>query len=219
MDTSKNNLQKERNYTKVSSKISKDKKQNLGFKCYIIICFLFLFVSSAIAADRCVDFIPDVRTQHIKYFGYNFPYWYAMGQIKQESNCRTNVTAFDGGMGLTQFMKATADDINKKMGGGYNPYNPDHAIKMQAFYMWELHQKNWDGALWLSYTFYNSGYGTMKKEFQRSGKSEADWLAMKNVCKRRVLQLKSGPLDLCDVGYDYPQKIFKYGKLYKQGVD
>jgi hypothetical protein len=143
-----------------------------------------------------------------------------MGQIKQESNCRTNVTAFDGGMGLTQFMPATASDISKKMGGGYNAYNPDHAIKMQAYYMWELHRKNWDGALWLTYSFYNSGFVTMKREWIRTGKEETDYFAMKDVCKRKVLTLKNGSqLDLCDVGYDYSQRIYKYGQLYKQGSD
>lgn len=42
------------------------------------------------------------------FIGLDAPYWYFMGQIEQESNCRSGATAFDGGQGLGQFMPATA---------------------------------------------------------------------------------------------------------------
>lgn len=178
------------------------------------------------ALDRCRDYVPDIRIQHTKYFGLSYPWWYGVGQAQQESACRASVTSFDAGMGLTQFMPATWAGVEKDMGIKLNPYNPEHSIRAQAFYMHQLHRQNWTDckSLWLTYCFYNSGSGTMKKEWLRTDcalcHKDAFYDEMKNVCKRRVLTLKSGKkLDLCDVGYDYPVKVEKYGNQYRIGRD
>lgn len=178
---------------------------------------ILLLVTPVQALDRCQDFVTDIRIQHWKYFGLNFPYWYGVGQARQESNCKPHVTAFDAGMGLTQFMPATWRGVEKYL-GHLDPYNPEHSIRAQAWYMYQLHKENWDGVLWLTYCFYNSGSGTMRKEYKRAGVTDYD--AMKAVCKRRVLILKSGEkLDLCKVGYDYPKRVFQYGQRYKISDD
>jgi hypothetical protein len=185
----------------------------------IVLCVAF----NVFAVDRCLEYVQEERQQHFYYFGLDFPYWYGVGQIQQESRCRKDVTAFDGGQGLTQFMPATAAGVERYL-GPLNMNNPTHAIKAQAWYMKQIHKGNWDGALWLSYCFYNSGQGTMTKESKRSIAlchcTETNYDAMKAVCKRRVLTLKSGEkLDLCTVGYDYPKQIYKYGQRYKISSD
>ncbi|HRR49496.1 MAG TPA: lytic transglycosylase domain-containing protein, partial [Bacteroidales bacterium] len=170
---------------------------------------------------RCDDFIPDVRAQHIRYFGPRASWWYGIGQLRQESNCRAKATAWDQGMGIAQFMPATAKEINRLMKTNLDPYNPEHAIRMQAYYMSSLHRQNWDEQkrLWLTYQAYNGGYGNLKSEYRRAGK--VDWLAMKENCKRRKVTLKSGQvLDFCEVNYDYSVKVHKYGKVYRsQNID
>jgi len=98
-----------------------------------VLCFIFLLLTSpAYALDRCEILIQDVRVQHIKYFGFVFPYWYSVGQLKQESACRTTVTAFDAGQGVAQFMPKTSQYVQSLMGEKLDPYNPQHAIKMQT---------------------------------------------------------------------------------------
>lgn len=182
---------------------------------FLLLCFLVTYV---MASDRCQQYVQDVRKANAYYFGYDFPYWYALGQLRQESNCRGELTAFDGGMGIAQFMPATEVYIENKMKAPFNPYNPKEAIKANAFYMYSLHKQNWDGALWLTYCFYNSGAGTMTKEYKRVGIT--DYELMKSVCQRKILTLKSGQkLNLCDVGYDYPKKIYRYGNQYRIGTD
>lgn len=172
---------------------------------------------SAYALDRCQQYVHGVRTQHFKYFGLNFPYWYGVGQLKQESRCRANATAFDGGKGLAQFMPATESAAEKYL-GELDMYNPVHAIKAQAWYMAQIDKGNWGKVLWLTYCFYNSGSGTMRKEYKRAGK--LDYELMRLLCVRRIIVLKSGELlDLCDVGYLYPKQIYKYGQSYRQGQD
>jgi hypothetical protein len=186
----------------------------------ILFIFILFFVYLCIAesrcsgADRCNDYIVDARIQHTRYFGYGYPYWYGIGQLKQESCCRSTATAFDAGQGIAQFMPATTKYVKGLMGeSALDPYNPEHAIKMQAFYMSHLHRQNWDGGLWLTYQAYNGGWGNLKKEYNRAGCLV--WEDMKANCKRGGVQFKWGYLSFCEVNYDYSVKIYKYGKIYK----
>jgi hypothetical protein len=79
--------------------------------------------------------------------------------------------------------------------------------------MAHLHKQNWNGSLWITYQGYNGGFSLLKKESQRAGVT--DWAKMKRACKRKVLHLKWGDLNLCEVNYDYSQKVYKYGQQYK----
>lgn len=168
--------------------------------------------------DRCSQWVQAVRTEHTKYFGFQFPYWYGVAQLKVESVCRTDVRAFDGGQGIAQFMPKTAQYIASLMGEALDPYNPKQAIRAQAFYMHRIHTKeNWDGALFISFQVYNGGRTLLYKEYQRAGIT--DWDLMRLECKRNKVQFKWGVLDFCVVNYDYSQKVYKYGNTYRRGPD
>jgi len=163
---------------------------------------------------RCQAVVTDVRIQHFKYFGTNFPYWYGVAQLEVESNCREEAIAFDGGQGIAQFMPATADWVCSLLGEPLNPFNHDDAIRMQAFYMGKLHVQNPVGRLWLSYQAYNGGWGTLLKEYRAAG--SASWELMRSKCQRRVIILKNGcTLDLCEVNYGYSKKISKFAEKYR----
>jgi hypothetical protein len=190
----------------------------LGVIIAVIMGLIFFCLSKAYPLDRCTSLTQDVRVEHTKYFGIQFPWWYGVGQLKTESACRTNITAFDAGMGVAQFMPKTSQYIQSLMGESLDPYNPKQAIRMQAFYMNRIHTtENWTSLLWIDYQIYNGGKSTLYKECQRAG--ETEWNAMKKQCKRKKIQLKSGILDLCEVNYDYSKKVEKYGNLYRQGED
>ena len=189
-------------------------------KSALILIFIFgLLVAPSWAADRCVSFIPDVRNAHLKYFGPAFPWKYGVGQLKQESACRAGVKAFDGGMGVAQFMPKTSQYIQSLMKESLNPYNPKDATRMQAFYMARIYKtENPHKKVWWSYQVYNGGASLLKKEATRAGK--VDHQAMRAVCKRKVITLKSGALlDFCSVNYEYSERIFRYGKQYGSSVD
>lgn len=189
---------------------------------FLMVSFLIIFFSSNVyALDRCREFTTDVRNSHIRNFDGNFPWWYGLGQIEQESACRANVTAFDAGMGLTQFMPATWKQIKKEMGRpDLNPYKAADSIDAQAFYMASIQKKeNWTNPkeLWISYQIYNGGRTLLYKEYQRAG--VLDWDLMKNECQRRKIQMKWGVLDLCEVNYDYSKKVYSRGDKYRLGKD
>jgi hypothetical protein len=186
---------------------------NCWLKIIAIILLLFALAINSYAEDRCVKYTKDVRSSFFYYFGVDFPYHYAIGQLKQESACRDKVTAFDAGMGVAQFMPTTVDFVSSKI-GKFNPYNAKEAIKAQAYYMSYLHKQNWDGRLWLTFQAYNGGWRLLKSESIKA--KTTNWQKMRNVCNRKVITLKNGNLlDFCFVNYDYSCKIYKYGKEYK----
>lgn len=183
--------------------------------------FLIIFLAFPVqASDRCAMLVQDVRVEHIKQFGFAFPYWYSVAQLKQESACRTSVTAFDQGQGVAQFMPKTAQYICSLMGETLDPYNPKHAIRMQAFYMARIHNKenfSANQALWIDYRIYNGGAGALKAEYLRAGVLDPD--VMHLFCERRKIQFKWGILDLCVVNKEYAEKVYKYGDAYRRGPD
>lgn len=193
----------------------KDKKRLIA-----AVAVLSVIASPAVAGalDRCVEFRQDVRMQHTRYFGPAFPWWYGLGQLRQESGCRADARAFDHGMGIAQFMPATAREIARLMAERIDPFNPEQAIRMQAFYMARLHRKSRSGLLCWTYQAYNGGWKTLFQENDRAGGTWS-WTAMKAQCRRKKIQMRWGILDLCEVNYDYPVRIYRYGKHYRTGPD
>jgi hypothetical protein len=170
------------------------------------------------SSDRCSGYVQEVRVQHFKEFGENFPYWYGVGQLRQESACRSTITAFDGGMGIAQFMPATLTEVEKDLGVPIDPTNAEQAIRAQAYYMHKITGYAPKGPLWTTYQKYNGGAGNLQKEFKKAG--VLDWEVMRQMCSRKVITLKNGSLlDMCDVNYDYSKKIAKYAETYRMYED
>jgi soluble lytic murein transglycosylase-like protein len=143
-----------------------------------------------------------------------------MGQIEQESRCNEGITAFDGGMGLGQFMPDTADWIHareaaiKEFGIDPQPYNPRWAIRALMLYnRWLYKETDCEG--WY-YTFraYNGGLGNINKEIRLA--DSCDSKIVERHCKRRLIRLKSGMLDLCKVNIEYPYLIFEKAEKYRR---
>jgi hypothetical protein len=187
------------------------------FRTWGLILFILLNTLPLYGLDRCVDYVPDVRKEHTRLFGFAFPWWYGVGQLRQESCCR-NVSAFDGGIGIAQFMPKTSSYVQDMMKERLNPVNSKDAVRMQAFYMKQINSKeNWTKNLWIAYQIYNGGRTTLYKEYLRVGVANHD--KMREQCRRKVVKLKRGYLDMCDVNYDYSKRIYSYGQVYRIGVD
>lgn len=107
-------------------------------------------------------------------FGIDAPVPLLLGQITQESGGDENVTAWDGGMGLTQFMPATVKTMSGKYAdlGEAKPYNPIWAARAQARYDQWLYSmvkgntpcQRWGAAL----KGYNAGQGYVLKAQKKS---------------------------------------------------
>jgi len=173
---------------------------------------LVLFFSLA-SADRCVNYIQDVRKAHYGVFGLDYPYQYGVAQLVQESGCR-NILSLDGvgSEGLPQITYRVWQKPLKDAGiDGIKAIGDQ--LKAQAIIMKTLYIPKY--GLWVTYQVYNGG-GLVLKEIKRAGSE--DWAKAKEQCKRGqscftykgVKTCRSN----CDMSYEYSQNIFKYGKKY-----
>lgn len=143
-----------------------------------------------------------------------------MGQIEQESRCREGVTAFDGGMGLGQFMPATAkwihdrEDALQEISVKPMPYDARWNIRAMILYDWRLFNSGMCPGWYFAFRSYNGGQGNLNKEIRRAGSCEIS--QVEKQCARKRIRLKSGSiLDFCTVNIEYPYLVYRKGEKYK----
>ncbi len=221
----------------------------LGFLAIIGIFFIFalliLIQTPARAADRCQNYITEIRAQSIRYLGLDYPWWYNLGCAMTETNCRQDLVSFDGGIGLFQLTPSTGITAVIKKEFPVNPYRAESNIRAQAFYMHLIKDKymkqpsiKFKGKYQIEpliftnkcgtrlsdlYRHYNGGYWFVyesKLADKTYACSEQD---MKDHCVRGGTWVGSGSkrrwLSFCEVNYSYAQKVYKYGQKYRIGKD
>jgi len=193
---------------------------------FFVVCFSVL-LSSVLPWDcdgqtvnRCLKYKRQVIREARVFIGVDAPWYYFMGQIEQESRCREGVTAFDGGMGLGQFMPATALWIHERehslqeISVKPNPYDPRWNIRALILYNRYLYNTGTCSGWYFAFRSYNGGAGNLNKEIRRAGSCEIS--LVEEQCTRRVITLKGGSLlDLCRVNMEYPRLVFEKGEKYK----
>lgn len=169
--------------------------------------------------NRCLQYRSQVIREARAHIGVDAPWHLFMGQIETESACREGITAFDGGMGLGQFMKATAEDIHKRekslqeISIEPDPYNPRWNIRAMILYDRNLYKSCICKGWYYAFRSYNGGQGNLHKEIRRSG--ECSQKTVEKQCSRKVIKLKCGDmLDFCKVNIKYPYEIFAKGEKY-----
>lgn len=168
--------------------------------------------------NRCAKYWPQVLREARYHIGMDAPAAGFMGQIEVESRCDAGVTAFDGGMGLAQFMPATAAEVHEREAALQEiamqpmPYDPRWSIRAMILYNRWLYARvacrDWHYA-WRAY---NGGLTAINREIARA--ASCDYAAVAAACNRRVLRLTKGLLDLCRVNIEYPCKIRQAGRKY-----
>ena len=213
---------------------------------YVIVMLFFLLMLplSARAVDRCQEYIPDIRSQAIRYLGLVYPWWYNLGCAMTESNCRQDSVSFDGGIGLFQLTPSTG--IVATIGKEFpvNPYNAESNIRAQAFYIYIIRDKymkqkslkfknkyqiepitftNKCGTrLSDIYRNYNGGYWFIWESKLADPKYTCEEKEMRSHCVRSGTWVGTkNPrwLSFCDVNYSYADKIYKASQKYKVGKD
>lgn len=136
------------------------------------------------------------------------------GQIHQESTWRADVTAWDNGRGLAQFMDATAETVARNYPelGGVNPYDPRWAIRAMVRYNGWLYARvqgvnpcnRWAAAL----KSYNAGLGYVQRAQKRAEQPGLWW--------DHTEWVKTGQsAQNFEYSRTYPRKIlFKHQPLY-----
>jgi membrane-bound lytic murein transglycosylase MltF len=126
------------------------------------------------AADLCQQYRPTLTREAQAVFGLNAPIPALVSQLYQESHCDADVTAWDNGRGLAQFMDGTAAQVAKTFPelGVPDPYNPKWAIRAQVRYDdWLGDRVKGDDACqhWAAiFKSYNAGVGFVIRAQHRS---------------------------------------------------
>lgn len=171
--------------------------------------------------NRCLKYKSQVIREARAFVGVDAPWHFFLGQIEQESNCRESVTAFDGGMGLGQFMPATAQDIHtrekalQELSLKPNPYDPRWNIRAMILYDRNLYRSGLCAGWYYAFRSYNGGAGNLNKEIRRAG-GVCDITLIEKQCQRKVIKLKNGSLlDFCKVNIEYPYQVMGKGEKYR----
>jgi len=111
---------------------------------------LFLFVT-LLEGSRCTSYVQQVRKAHYGVFGLDFPYWFGVGQLEQESNCR-NVISNDGigSQGLAQITYRIWDKYLQQK-GIYEIESLSNQFKAQAWIMKNSKEQAYSSHLWVAY--------------------------------------------------------------------
>lgn len=142
---------------------------------------------SARAADLCLQYRPALTREAQAVYGIGAPVPALAGQMRQESGCRADVTAWDNGRGLAQFMDPTARQVSKSFPelGAPDPYNPKWAMRAMVRYDYWLYQRvkggypceRW-GAVFKGY---NAGLGYVQRAQRASPKPDVWFNATENI--------------------------------------
>lgn len=140
-------------------------------KAALLIAFV---CAHALAADPALPWRATLKREAQAVYGVGAPVPLFAGQIRQESGWRPDVTAWDNGRGLAQFMDATATMVSRAYPelGAPDPYNPRWAIRALVRYDAWLYERvkgrneceRWGAAL----KGYNAGVGYVQRAQARS---------------------------------------------------
>jgi soluble lytic murein transglycosylase-like protein len=141
-----------------------------------LVAILLLLAAPAWAGppEAAARFRPTLTREAQAVYGLNAPVPMFAGQITQESNWRPDVTAWDNGRGLAQFMDGTAKQVARSYPelGAPDPYNPTWAIRaMVRLDGWNYARVKGDTACdrWAaSLKGYNAGLGYVQRAQKRT---------------------------------------------------
>ena len=183
--------------------------------------FIYLFLSATLllANGRCSRYTHSVKLYHYEVFGVDFPYWFGIGQLRQESGCR-DVISRDGvgSQGLAQityriwrkFLASKSIDSISSI---------SNQLRAQAYIMQNCKQQAYSSHLWVAYQVYNGG-SLVNKEISKARHTykirEVPHFLAKEFCKRKVVHFTNGQsINACNINYEYSEKVYKYGLKYR----
>lgn len=209
-----------------------------------IALIIFILASTARAIDRCQEYIPEMRSNAIRYLGLQYPWWYNVGVAITESNCRQDIISFDGGIGLYQLTPSTGIVAVIKKEFPVNPSNAESNIRAQAYYTYLIKEKymkvkstkfkskyqiepltfttKCGTRLSDIYRHYNGGYWFIWESKLADPTYACEQKEMEAHCVRSGTWVGTkNPrwLSFCQVNYSYADKIYKTSQKYKVGKD
>lgn len=182
---------------------------------------LLLSLHSGKAQDRCLRLREITKKAHQEIISQDYPWWYGLGLMKTETNCRW-VKSLDGhgSVGYAQITPKFLDSILRPLFPDYDKeYSSDHFYALAYLTGLELRRAC---RLWQVYQAYNGG-GLVYKECERA--KSCEWQECRKECRRKdvcVWMSASGCKqyrNACEINYTYSIKVYESGSRYREGVD
>lgn len=188
-----------------------------------LLCFFTLLLSLPLAnaKDNCLKLKEITKQAHKDVIGEKYPYWYGLGLMRAETNCRWLVSLDGhGSIGYAQITPKFLDHILKPLFPDYDkPYSQDHFYALAYLTGLELKRAC---RLWQVYQAYNGG-GLVYEECKRANSCTHEECKKecrrKNVCVWMTSEGCKQYRSACEINYGYSVKVYKFGQLYKDGVD
>lgn len=171
--------------------------------------------------DRCLRLKEITKKAHVDLLGKDYPWWYGLGLMRAETNCRW-VKSLDGhgSVGYAQITPKFLDNVLRPLFPDYDKeFSTDHFYALAYLTGLELRRAC---RLWQVYQAYNGG-SLVYRECRRA--QSCEWQECKKECRRRdvcVWMTKDGCRqyrNACDINYSYSQKVYKFGQAYREGED
>lgn len=181
---------------------------------------LLILVLSAVPAfagmlDRCNDLASDVRANHWREFGIDYPWEYAVAQLAQESACRNRISLDGvGSEGVPQITyRVWADRLS---GVGIKHLQTiDNQLRAQAVInrdMWSAARRAGAPRLWASFQAYNGG-PLVFKEIKRAGSLRHE--SWRQACQRKDVRVSpTQTRNACDINGEYSVNIDALARKY-----
>jgi hypothetical protein len=181
---------------------------------WLLLVVLASLCGCVYAADKCAQYRPALVREAQAVYGLNAPIPMFAGQMRQESSCGADVTAWDNGRGLAQFMDATSQQIARSYPelGAPDPYNPRWAIRALVRYDGWIYARvkgdtpcdRWAASL----KGYNAGPGYVQQA-QRASTQPGVWFGV-----TEFVQTRQSPENF-EYSRTYPHKImFKHQPIF-----
>lgn len=153
----------------------------------LIVPFVGMLLSGCIvfaqAAEPCDRYRATITREAHAVLGIGAPVPALAAQLMKESTCRADITAWDNGRGIAQFMDSTSAQIARLYPelGVPDPYNPTWSIRAQVrFDHWlsERVRGDDDCQRWgATFKSYNAGLGYVQRA-QRASSRPGTWFGL-----------------------------------------
>jgi len=211
---------------------------------FAVLLMIILLCVTASAFDLCMGrYGEDIKRYTRWYFGTEYPWWYTVGLIKNESRCvwRRSLDGL-GSIGVGQITPRFWDiELRKEGLEFYKEEGHEHhsgaivyILKKVYSYTTEkctvlctsCHPKEKNTKrLWIVYQGYNRNIGKLNREVESS---TCEWSTWRTVCKEVnvcVWRNKDGSCrqwrNGCDINEHYGLNVYTFGEQYRKylGVD